>query len=127
MNPQFTIFGEDNTHKAVTLNGKTTAPGKITSPTLTGGISVLRFNYTKLFTDTKLSITVTITGADGNSVSKDLAVELDKNDKYTLYEFEWVLEAPVEGDFTIEIVNNCPSNNSSSNKDRISIWYLTWN
>ena len=58
-NPAFPVVGPDNTHKAVCMNGKTSAPGSITSPTLTGGISKLTVNYTKMFTDTKLSATVT--------------------------------------------------------------------
>ena len=32
MNPQFPVIGPDNTHRAVCLNGKTSAPGKVTSP-----------------------------------------------------------------------------------------------
>ena len=126
VNPNFKVFGPDKTYKAVCLNGKTSAVGKLTSPTLSGGISKLTFNYTKCFTDTKLGITVTITDlATGTAYTKDLDVELDKNDKYTVYDFEFVLGTPIAGDFTIEIVNKCPTG-QDGNKDRISIWNLNW-
>lgn len=44
----------------------------------------------------------------------------------TAYDFVWILEEKVKGDFTIEITNNSPSNYSSGNKDRVSIWDLEW-
>ncbi len=125
VNPQFTVVGPDNTHKAVCLNGKTSAPGKITSPTLNGGISKLTINYTKMFTDTKLSVTVTITDANGNKYTHIIEAELSKDEKYVVYTDEWVLDTPITGDFTIEIVNNCPSK-STSNKDRFTILSLVW-
>ena len=126
MNPQFPVIGPDNTHKAVCLNGKTTAPGKVTSPTLTTGISKLTINYTKMFTDTELSVTVTITDlASGNQYTHVISQTLDKNEKYVVYTEEWVLETPIVGDFTIEIVNNCPSKNTG-NKDRFTILDISW-
>ena len=51
---------------------------------------------------------------------------MPKNEKYVVYTEEWILETPVTGDFTIEIVNNCPSKNSSSNKDRMTILSIDW-
>ena len=125
MNPQFPVIGSDNTSKAVCLNGKTTGVGKLTSPVLTGGISKLTINYTKMFTDTKLSVTVTITDANGNKYTHIIEAELSKDEKYVVYTDEWVLETPITGDFTIEIVNNCPSG-STSNKDRFTILSLVW-
>jgi hypothetical protein len=80
-----------------------------------------------MFTDTKLSVTVTITElATGTKYTHTISKELNKDEKYVVYTEEWVLETPVVGDFTIEIVNNCPSNNSSSNKDRFTILDLSW-
>jgi hypothetical protein len=35
-------------------------------------------------------------------------------------------EINVAGEFQIVITNNCPSQNSSSNKDRYSIWDVMW-
>ena len=126
MNPQFTVIGANNTFKAPCLNGKTTAYGTLTSPTLVDGVSKIVIKYTKMFTDTALSMTVTVTDANGNKYTHVIEqLSMDKNEKYVVYTAEWVLETPVTGDFTIEIVNNCPSN-STSNKDRITILDLTW-
>ena len=125
MNPQFTVIGANNTFKAICLNGKTSAPGSLTSPTLVDGVSKIVIKYTKMFTDTDLSVTITVTDSNGNKYTDVLSVTLDKNDKYTVYTYEWVLETPVTGDFTIEIVNNCPTA-QNSNKDRITILDLTW-
>ena len=125
-NPQFTVIGPDNTYKAVCMNGKVGAAGSITSPTLTGGISVLNIAYTKMFTDTALKATITVTEvATGNVQTHVIDVTLDKNDKYTVYPVEWVLETPITGDFTIVIVNDCPSQNTG-NKDRLTILSIEW-
>lgn len=125
-NPSFACIGTD-ADRAVTLNGKTTAIGKLTSCTLSNGIKKLSFNYTHLFSDTKFSLTINIKDAEGNVVAtKNLDwTAAGADDKYTVDEFVWELETPVQGDFVIEIVNNCPSN-STSNKDRATIWNLTW-
>ena len=110
MNPQFTVIGADNTFKAPCLNGKVGAAGKLTSPTLTGGISKLTINYTKMFTDTKLSATITVTDlASGAVYTNTIAKEAELGDKYSVWTFEWVLETSITGDFTIVIVNDCPS------------------
>ena len=126
-NPQFQVIGPDNTHKAVCMNGKVGAAGSITSPTLTGGISKLTVNFTKMFTDTKLSATVTITDlTTGATYTHTIAKEEAKDTKYVVYTDEWVLDTPITGDFTIKMVNDCPSNNSSSNKDRMTILSIVW-
>jgi cytidylate kinase len=126
MNPQFVVIGEDNTHKAPCLNGKVGAAGTITSPTLTGGISKLTINYTKMFTDTALAATVTITDlTTGTKYTHTISKTLDKNEKYVVYTEEWVLETPITGDFTIEIVNDCPSG-ATGNKDRMTILDIIW-
>jgi hypothetical protein len=80
-----------------------------------------------MFTDTELSVTVTVTElSTGNEYTHVIARSLPKDEKYVVYTEEWVLETPVIGDFTIEIVNNCPSKNSSSNKDRMTILSIDW-
>ena len=127
MNPQYPVMGPDNTHKAICLNGKTSAPGSLTSPTLSGTLTKIVIDYTKMFTDTELSMTVTVTdlstGDKQTHVISNLG--LDKGEKYVVYNDEWVLDTPIVGDFTIEVVNNCPTK-STSNKDRITILDLMW-
>ena len=97
------------------------------SPEIADGISKLSFNYANCFGETKgVDITITIK-QDGKVVATK---QLDNNSvtKLTAYTFEWDLAAEgvaVDGEFTIEITNNSPSN-STSNKDRVSIWNLQW-
>jgi len=126
-NPAFPVVGADKTSKAVCLTGSTTLPGKVTSPTLTGGISTLTIKYTKMFTDLKLSVTVTVTDlATGTKYTHVIARDVEKDtDKYVVWEDVWTLETPVTGDFTIEVVNNSPSANTG-NKDRFTILDLVW-
>lgn len=45
--------------------------------------------------------------------------------KGSVCEETWKLDTAVEGEFVIEIVNNCLSQNSG-NKDRVAIFDLTW-
>ena len=125
-NPQFNVVGDSKDDKAVCLNGKKGAEGKLTSPTLKGGISKLTINFTKMFTDTKLGATVTITDlSNGKTYTYTISRELDKNEKQVVYTESWTLEAPITGDFTIEIVNTAPSGNTG-NKDRLTILDLIW-
>ena len=124
-NPQFIVFG-DVTNFAVTLAGGTDKVGTLTSPLLNNGLAKLTFNYTKLFTDTTLSITVYVKDAEGNVLySEVVTYAAEKNEKYVVKTYELVLDTPIEGDFVIQIVNNCPMG-LTGNKDRISIWNLTW-
>ena len=126
MNPQYIVIGPDTTYKAVCLNGKTSAPGRITSPVLVDGLSKLTVNFTKIFTDTELSVTVTVTElSTGNVYTYVIARSLEKNEKYQVYTEVWTLDVPVIGDFTIEIVNNCPTG-QDGNKDRMTILSIEW-
>jgi len=125
MNPQFIVFGTENDF-ALTITGGTDMVGKITSPVLNNGLSKLSFNYTKLFTDTTLSVTVYVKDVEGNVLySEVITYAAEKNEKYVLNTYELVLETPIQGDFVIEIVNNCPTG-VTGKKDRISIWNITW-
>ena len=125
-NPKFKVFGDAAT-RAFTMNGKTTAKGSIVSPTISGGISYLSFNFTNCFSESKgVDITITIK-QNGVAVATK---KLDQNSvtKLNAYTCEWDLAAEgvaVKGDFTIEFTNNSPSN-STSNKDRVSIWNVQW-
>ena len=119
-NPRFAFIGSSDTF-APTLNGKATTPGSLVSPTITGGISTLKFSYGFAFSDTKCSITINIR-QNGGVVATDTLERTDM-EKQVAYDYEW--SPAVSGDFVIEIVNNCPSA-ATSNKDRVSIWNLTW-
>jgi hypothetical protein len=124
-NPVFTFIGTSDATKAVTLNGKTSGVGKLTSATLSGGISKLSFNYGHAFSE-KNGLNITINIIQNGAVVATTTLQKDSITQKTAYEFVWELETVVEGDFVIEIVNNCPTNNSSQNKDRVSIFNLSW-
>ena len=121
--PKFNFIDSSESARAVCLNGKKSAQGTLTSPTLSGGISKLTLSYGLPFSDNKIGLSITITGADGtvaeNTISNTSA------SKYTKYDFEWVLDTPITGDFTIVIKNTSPSG-STSNKDRTAIWNVAW-
>ena len=126
VNPQFIFIGPDNTVKAIVINGKTSAKGVLTSPTLKGGISKLTFNYGHAFTDKNgVDINVTITDASGNKTVLNLLKTAAEVTQKTAYTAEFVLETPVLGDFTIEFTNNSPSQ-TDGNKDRVSLWNIEW-
>ncbi len=58
-NPNFKMISEGE--KALCMNGKTTAVGSITSPTLEGGIGTLTFNYGNPFSESNgVDITISI-------------------------------------------------------------------
>ncbi len=125
-NPKFKVFGDAST-RAFTLNGKTSAKGKLVSPTLADGLSALSFNYTNCFSESN-GVDITITIKQNGAVVATKRLDNNSVSKLTAYTFTWDLEAEgvaVTGDFTIEITNNSPTN-STSNKDRVSIWNLEW-
>lgn len=119
-NPRFAFIGDAST-LAPTLNGKTSAPGELLSPVITGGIKKLTFNYGLAFSDTKCRFTVQI--LQGDNIVAEKVVEPASITTKTAYDF--ALDLNVSGSFQIKIVNNCPSG-ADSNKDRVSIWNLTW-
>ena len=127
-NPVFQFIGADYNTKAVTINGKTAAKGTLTSPTLTGGISKLTFNYGHAFSDKNgVNITVTITEvATGKVVELNLVKTAAEVVQKTAYVAEFVLDTPIVGEFTIVFSNNSPSNSATSNKDRVSLWTIAW-
>ena len=125
-NPVFTFIGYVNGSltqyaKAPTLNGKTTAVGTLVSPVLQGGMTRLCFNYGAPFTDNVLSFRVDVK-QDGEVV-KSWTVTDENVTKWVVYPFDETCS--IDGDFTIEITNLCPSN-ATTNKNRLSIWNLTW-
>lgn len=111
---------------APTMNGKTSAVGKITSPTLNGGIGKLSFKCVNTFNE-----------SNGISIKVEIKQkgEVVKTENCTFSSTEAGSNAictytssnlNVEGDFVIVLTNNCPSHNSNSNKDRVSVYNLTW-
>ncbi|WP_300504140.1 DUF5689 domain-containing protein [uncultured Duncaniella sp.] len=117
----FELFGNSDKDFAVCLNGNTKKVGKLTSPTIAGGLKTLTFNYGFVYGDSKAKLNINIL-QDGNVVASDVLdnSSMTKNEKYTYsHDFN------VSGDFVIEIINASPSN-ASSNKDRTAIWNLTW-
>ncbi len=120
-NPVFTFIGSTDATKAVCLNGKSSAPGSLVSPTLTGGIKTLTFKYGFAFADSKCKFTVNI--KQNGSVVKSETVELTSITKFEVYNFSY--DFNVSGDFTIEIVNDCLTG-TDKNVDRVSIWDIAW-
>ena len=120
-NPIFKFIGAAGT-LAPTLNGKTSAAGTLVSPALSGSIKTLTFKYGFAFSEAKAQFTVNVKDASGN-VIKSQVVTLDTITKQNVYNFS--LDVNYNGTFTIEIINNCYSQ-LDANKDRVSIWDLTW-
>ncbi|MDE5929603.1 MAG: choice-of-anchor J domain-containing protein [Muribaculaceae bacterium] len=119
-NPRFSFIGSGST-LAPCLNGKAGSAGTLTSPTLTGGLGKLTFNYGFAYKDTKCQFTVNI--LQNGAVVKTQTVTLDSIEQFKAYEFSW--DVNISGDFVIEIVNDSYSA-KTSNCDRVAIWNLTW-
>ena len=119
--PAFKMIGA-STNRAFCMNGKTSAVGTITSPTLNTGCGTLSFNYGLPFSDNKIKFRVDIM-QDG-AVVKTFTVDKSSATKLTKYSHEEVIN--VTGDFQIVFTNLCPSNSSSSNNDRTAIWDVEW-
>ncbi len=104
------------------IDGTPARPGKLTSPTISGGLKKLTFNYGFPYNETKCGFTVSIL-QDGKVVASD-KVTLDTLEKGKVYNYSH--EFSVSGDFVIQIVNDCLSQATVNNKDRVAIWDLTW-
>lgn len=120
-NPTFTFIGGSDV-RAICLNGKASASGSLVSPTLTGGLSKLMFNYGFAFTDSKCRFTVNI--KQNGSVVQTKTVDVTSIKKFDVLAFDWTVS--VSGDFVIEIVNDCVGN-EAKNKERVSVWNISWN
>ena len=124
VNPQFnSLLGNDTNARAWVINGKTSGVGKITSPVITTGCGTLTFNYSTTFTE-KSGYNFNVDIIQNGAVVKTFNVVNDDNTKFAKHTF--TEEVNVAGEFQIVITNNCPSQNSSSNKDRVSIWDVMW-
>ena len=121
-NPAFAFISNSPSVLGACLLGNTTKIGTLTSPVISGGISKLMFNYGFAFKETKCQFTINIKQNGSTVQTKTVTVEtIEQNHAYTL---EW--DANVAGDCTIEIVNDCISA-ATTNKDRVTIWNLSWN
>ena len=107
--------------KAPTMNGGTSSIGTIVSPTLKGGMSKLRFSYGSAYSGKLLAFRVDVK-QNGNVVKTWTINNSDVTQKHA-YSFEE--SCSINGDFTIEFTNLCPSN-ATGNKDRASIWNVNW-
>ena len=129
INPQFICIGKvpgtDTWAKAVCINGKTSASGVLESPEIAGGCGTLSFNYGNMFSESN-GVSFKVEVIQNGSVVKTLNFTKDKASVPQKTKLEGSLEVNVSGSFKLKFTNNCPSNNSSSNKDRVSIWNLTW-
>ena len=132
-NCQVHVYGTGNTNdtfayvpegnKAVCMNGKTSAAGKITSPVIAGGCEALSFNYCYPFSEAN-GVSFKVEILQNDAVVKSFDVVNKTAAKYDVCSH--TEQIGVTGNFTIRFTNNTPSNNSSSNKDRYSIWNVTW-
>ena len=122
-NPTFKFIGSTSATRAFTMNGKTSAKGTITSPTLTTGCGKLSLKYGLAFSESN-GVDFTITIKQNGTAVQTYKIDVNSITQKTVY--TWEQDVNVAGDFVIEITNNSPSNNSSSNKDRVSIWDIEW-
>ena len=125
-NPVFAFIGyalgsNSEYAKAPTMNGGTSSVGKIVSPVLKGGMKKLRFSYGSAYSGKLLAFRVDV--KQNGNVVKSWTINNDNVAQKTAYSFEE--DCSVNGDFTIEFTNLCPSNATGS-KDRASIWNVNW-
>lgn len=104
------------------IDGTIARPGKLTSPLLSGSLKKLSFNYGFPYNETKVAFTVNII-QNGKTVASDQVVS-DPATKSTIFSFE--KEYNITGDFQIEIVNDCITQSTKNNGDRVAIWNLSW-
>ena len=107
---------------APTINGKKSAKGTITSPTLTGGCGTLSLKYAYTYSE-KNGVSFNVAIKQGGVVVQQFNVVNKSATKGSIY--TWTQDVNVQGDFVIYITNNSPTN-SSSNADRFSIWNIKW-
>lgn len=107
---------------AANLNGKTTSIGTLISPTISGGLGTLKFNYGYAYTETS-GVSFRVDIKQNGSVVKTFTVTKADAVKYTSYEFSE--DVNITGQFNIEFTNLAPSQ-STSNKDRVAIWNVNW-
>lgn len=114
----------DNNHKnSIVINGKTTAVGTITSPSLSGGIASLSLRYQNTFSENN-GASFRIDIKQSGSVVWTQTVTRATMTQNTAYSASFS-SINLTGTFQIIITNLSPSN-STSNKDRVSIYDIQW-
>lgn len=122
-NPVFkTMMGADSSVKGMTMNGKTSTVGTITSPTISTGCGTLKFKYGYPFSESK-GIKFKVEIKQNGTVVETYTIDDPSATKLKAYEYE--AEVNVSGEFQIVFTNLSPSN-STSNKDRYTIWDVEW-
>ncbi len=107
------------------MNGKTASVGKITSPTISGGIGKLTFKYGFAYSESN-GISFKVEIMQNGSVVKTLNVTKSASECAKLTAYDFSADVDVAGDFQIVFTNLCPSNNASQNKDRYAVWNVNW-
>ena len=116
------MLGADENTRAFVINGKTSTVGTITSPILSGGCGNLSLNYGLPYADTKIKFRIDILQND----VKVFSTIIENLNTIQFVKYTWSDDVNVSGDFQIVITNLCPSNDSTSNKDRVAIWDIIW-
>ena len=106
----------------VTMNGKTSAVGSIESPVITTGCGTLKFNYAHGYKETK-GFDFDVQIIQNGEIVKTFNVKNTSTTQNQKYEFKEDIN--LSGEFSIKFTNNSPSN-STSNKDRYTIWDVEW-
>lgn len=102
------------------LNGKTTAVGTLTSPTLNGGVGEVAIKCVYPNSESKgMKFTLNIKQNDAVVKTQTFTSASNTTAEFTSEAFN------IAGDFVIEIKAGSPSN-STKNKDRLGIYELTW-
>jgi len=125
-NPVFKFLGKvegtETWAMGVTINGKTSAVGTLTSPVISGSINELHFNYAMPYTDTAISFRVDI--MKNGQVVKTETVTNSAPVKLQVYEHT-MTGLNVTGDFQIVFTNLSPTA-QDANKDRVCLFNITW-
>lgn len=127
-NPTFAFIGfKEGTTPffAACMNGKTASVGKITSPTISGGIGKLTFKYGFAYSESN-GISFKVEIMQNGSAVKTLNVTKSASECAKLTAYDFSADVDVAGDFQIVFTNLCPSNNASQNKDRYAVWNVNW-
>ena len=106
------------------MNGKTSAVGTIESPEIAGGCGTLEFDFAHIFSD-KNGMDFNIDVIQNDAVVKTINVKKTASESEKMTKIHFSEEVNVSGAFKLKFTNNCPSA-TDGNKDRVSIWNLTW-